>query len=100
VANAIEATPPGGAVNLETQELTNGDQQWVLHDTGHGIPDDQLARLGHSFHWQKEGGSGLGVALARAAIAQHGGLMRVESHGGAGTAITIVLAKGTQGCAA
>jgi signal transduction histidine kinase len=91
VANAIEAAPPGGAVNLETRELSRGDQQWTLRDNGAGIPADQLARLGQAATSRKECGSGLGVALARAAIARHGGLLGMESRDCSGTSITIFL---------
>jgi signal transduction histidine kinase len=100
VANAIEAVPRGGAVNLETRELPNGDQKWTLRDTGPGIPDDQLAMLGRAFRSHKAGGSGLGLALARAAIARHDGLLRIESHSASGTSITIVLGRGGDRCGA
>jgi signal transduction histidine kinase len=91
VANAIEATPQGGAVNLETRQLPGGHQQWAVRDTGYGIGNDQLARLGRPYPSRKKGGSGLGFALARAAIARHGGSLRIESRRGAGTSITVLL---------
>jgi signal transduction histidine kinase len=98
VANAIEAAPRRGAVNLQTRELPNGDQQWTLRDTGPGIPDDQLATMGRAFRSRKAGGSGLGLALARAAIARHGGLLGIESRSCSGTSITIFLG-GADPCA-
>ena len=100
VANAIEATPRGGAVSLETRPLPNGDQRWVLHDTGYGIAEDQLGRLGLPHRSRKKGGSGLGFAIARAAIARHGGLLRIESRRGSGTSITVLLANGAGQCVA
>jgi signal transduction histidine kinase len=100
VANAIEATPRGGAVSLETRPLPNGDQRWVLRDTGYGIADDQLGRLGLRYRSRKKGGSGLGFAIARAAIARHGGLLRIESRRGSGTSITVLLANGVGECVA
>ena len=36
-ANAIEATPPGGAVNVQTRETPDGDQVWVVKDAGCGL---------------------------------------------------------------
>jgi signal transduction histidine kinase len=100
LANAIEATPRGGAVSLETRLLPNGDQRWVLHDTGYGIADDQLGRLGLPYRSRKKGGSGLGVAIALAAIARHGGSLRIESRRGLGTSITVLLANGVRECGA
>jgi signal transduction histidine kinase len=100
VANAIEATPRGGTVRLETRPLPNGDQRWVLHDTGYGITEDQLGRLGLPHRSRKKGGSGLGFAIARAEIARHGGLLRIESRRGSGTSITVLLANGVGPCVA
>jgi signal transduction histidine kinase len=91
VANAIEATPRGGTVSLSTCRSDNGEQQWVLQDTGHGIPDHQIDQLGHVGWSRKEGGSGLGFAVARATFARHGGTLRVESDGCSGTTITMRL---------
>jgi signal transduction histidine kinase len=98
--NAIEATPRGGAVKLETRELRGGDQQWTLRDAGPGIADDQLARLGQACPSRKQGGSGLGVALACAAIARHGGLLGIESRNSSGTSVTILLERGADRCGA
>ena len=39
VLNAIEATPPGGAVLVSTHELVDGSQVWAVRDTGPGIPE-------------------------------------------------------------
>jgi two-component system sensor histidine kinase HydH len=100
VANAIEATPRGAAVSLETRPLPNGDQRWVLHDTGYGIAEDQLGGLGLPYRLRKKGGSGLGFAIARAAIARHGGLLRIESRRGSGTSITVLLANVVGQCVA
>ncbi|MDB4937720.1 MAG: Two component system histidine kinase, partial [Labilithrix sp.] len=60
-------------------------------DTGHGIPNDHLDQLGHVGWSRKEGGSGLGFAVARATFARHGGTLRVESDGCSGTTITMRL---------
>jgi signal transduction histidine kinase len=100
VANAIEATPRGAAVSLETRPLPNGDQRWVLHDTGYGIAEDQLGGLGLPYRLRKKGGSGLGFAIARAAIARHGGLLRIESRRGSGTSIIVLLANVVGQCVA
>jgi len=96
VANAIEATPRGGWVSLETRQLASGDQQWLLRDTGNGFPMRGVDPLGHR-RSSKEGGSGVGLALARAAIGRQGGALRIESDPSSGTTMTIVLPKHGQG---
>jgi two-component system, NtrC family, sensor histidine kinase HydH len=84
VVNGIEATPPGGEVVVEVRP---GDRQIeiAVHDTGHGMSPQTLRRLGKPFFTMRQGGTGLGVALARSVIAQHGGSLRYESAPGKGT---------------
>jgi two-component system sensor histidine kinase HydH len=91
VINAIEATPHGGRVSLSTRQLDNGDQHWVLEDTGHGIPNHHLDQLGRPGWSRKKGGAGMGFAVARAILARHGGTLHVESDGCSGTTITMRL---------
>ena len=91
LANAIDASPPGGGVFLATYPTNDGDQLWVVQDTGGGIPVLELAEIGRPFHSTKAGGSGLGLAVARAAIAAHGGLVRIDSCAGAGTVVSVWL---------
>jgi two-component system, NtrC family, sensor histidine kinase HydH len=87
VANAIEATPPGGEVAVEVRSCA--DQVEILvRDTGRGIPPEALPRLGTPFFTTREEGTGLGVALARSVIGLHGGSLRYESEPGKGTTVT------------
>ncbi len=84
VVNGIEATPPGGEVVVEVRP---GDRQIeiAVRDTGRGMSPQILRRLGKAFFTMRQGGTGLGVALARSVIAQHGGSLRYESAPGKGT---------------
>jgi two-component system, NtrC family, sensor histidine kinase HydH len=50
-----------------------------------------LGRLGTPFFTTREDGTGLGVVLARSAVAQHGGSLRYESVPGKGTTATVTL---------
>jgi signal transduction histidine kinase len=90
VANAIEATPTGGAVMLRVK---NGGPEVVVEveDTGRGIAPDDLKRLGTSFFTTRPNGTGLGVVLAQGVIAQHGGSLGYASTVGRGTVATIKL---------
>ncbi len=90
VANAIEATPPGGEVDVEVRPA--GDEaEIVVRDTGRGMEAETLRRLGTPFFTTRDGGTGLGVVLARSVIAQHGGSMRYESEPGHGTRVRVAL---------
>jgi signal transduction histidine kinase len=90
VANAIEATPPGGAVEVEVRRARD-DAELVIRDTGRGMPAEVLGRIGTPFFTTRDAGTGLGVVLARAVVAQHGGSMRYESEPGKGTSVTVTL---------
>jgi signal transduction histidine kinase len=84
VANAIEATPSGGSVDVALSR--DGDVAAItVSDTGRGMPGDVLERVGTPFFTTREEGTGLGVLLARAIFTQHGGGLRYESTPGKGT---------------
>ena len=91
VLNAIEATPPGGAVLVYTRELVDGGQVWTVRDTGPGIPEDIGQRLGTLFVTSRKGGSGVGFALARQIVEQHGGQLHIRTAEGSGTVVSMRL---------
>ncbi len=90
VSNAIEATPPGGEVAVEVRER-GGEAEIVVRDTGRGMAPETLRRLGTPFFTTRQDGTGLGVVLVRAAIAEHGGTLRYESEPGKGTTVRATL---------
>jgi signal transduction histidine kinase len=91
ISNAIEASRTGGSVFLSTFETSDGDQYWVLRDTGRGMEPHELANLGRALDPDRTRGSGFGIAVARAVLARQGGLMSVESTDGSGTTVTMWL---------
>jgi signal transduction histidine kinase len=84
VANALEATPRGGNVQIEIG-ARDGSVRISVRDSGRGMPKDVLERVGTPFFTTREQGTGLGVALARAAFVQHGGALEYASAEGQGT---------------
>ncbi len=90
VANAIEATSPGGEVAVEVRPAAD-ETEIVVRDTGRGMPPDTLRRIGTPFFTTRDDGTGLGVVLARSVIEQHGGSMRYESEAGKGTSVRVTL---------
>ncbi len=90
VANALEATPRDGSVAVDVA-TESGDAVLTVRDTGAGMKAEDLARLGTPFFTMREGGTGLGGVLARAAIRQHGGDLRYDSEPGRGTTATVRL---------
>lgn len=91
VANALEATPPGGHVSAVVS--ANGALARItVTDTGVGMAPEVLARIGTPFYTTRESGTGLGVLLARTVFKQHGGGLAYDSTPGAGTVAVASLA--------
>ena len=57
---------------------------------------ETLRRIGTPFFTTRENGSGLGVALARSVVAQHGGSLHYESERGKGTTVRVTLPRRTR----
>lgn len=87
VANAVEATPRGGQVDIGIARR-NGAVEVAVSDSGCGMPPEVLEKVGTPFFTTREQGTGLGVALARAAFVQHGGRLQYTSAQGRGTTAT------------
>jgi signal transduction histidine kinase len=90
VANAIEATPPGGQVEVEVRPAGE-EAEIVVRDTGRGMTAETMRHIGTPFFTTRDEGTGLGVVLARSVIAQHGGSLRYESEPGQGTRVRVAL---------
>ena len=81
IAIALRALPNGAAPSVEI----------VIRDTGVGIPADQLSRVFEPYFTTKAKGTGLGLALVRQTIHDHGGSIGVASEPGRGTSFTVTL---------
>jgi signal transduction histidine kinase len=91
LTNALRHTPRDGKVELSAQPA--GDQVEVaVHDTGSGIPPDQLDRIFDRFYRSPDSpGSGLGLPIARSLVEAHGGTLMAVSGPGDGTTIRFTL---------
>ncbi len=99
VSNAVKFTPPGGAVRSEAGVTPEGGMVVAVADTGIGIPAADQERVFEPF-MQLDGslsrrypGAGLGLFIARAIVAAHGGQLSLTSEPGAGTTARIALPK-------
>jgi signal transduction histidine kinase len=77
IGNAIEAMPNGGEIEIAAER--NGHSVLVrVDDTGPGVPADVRQRLFQPFVTSGKGGLGLGLALSRQTVLDHGGDLWIE----------------------
>jgi signal transduction histidine kinase len=77
IGNALEAMPNGGCVEIRAER--NGDSVVIrVDDTGPGIPASVRKHLFHPFVSEGKNGLGLGLALSRQTVLDHGGDLWAE----------------------
>ena len=94
VRNAFQAMPAGGTVTITiTAESASNEDHVVtsIADTGSGLSEEDVSRLGEPFFSKRPGGVGLGFSLARRVVLEHGGSVTVESIQGKGTTVHVHL---------
>lgn len=97
--NALRHTPAGGHVRVAAAAAAGSKVTVAVTDDGEGIPTDQLSSVFDRFHRvdparsaNDGSGSGLGLTIARAIIADHGGAVVAFSDGpGTGSTFTVTL---------
>ncbi len=97
VSNAMKFTSSGGLVRIAlVVEMVNHAPHAVIsiHDSGMGIPPDQLEQIfERNYRYDRPGmgieGSGLGLAICREIVQAHGGMVRAESDGKMGATFYI-----------
>jgi signal transduction histidine kinase len=90
--NAIEATPSGGRIDIVTG-MADGAVRVEVRDTGRGISPEVRDTVFDPFFSTKSKGTGLGLAVARRIVTDHGGsLLVADSDRGARLVFTLPLA--------
>ncbi len=99
LSNAINFSPPNAAVEIE---LNSDERYWTLcvRDHGPGIEPDLHMAIFRPYFTTREGGTGIGLAMVKRIIEQHGGTVRVtatmEPISASGTTFVITVPIGAQ----
>ena len=95
--NAIKYTSNGGAIQVRARATASGQPAIEVQDSGPGIPTAHQERIFERFYRldpgraRDSGGVGLGLAIARWAVAANGGRIELESEESKGSLFRIVL---------
>jgi signal transduction histidine kinase len=98
VLNAIQASPKGAAVKVDVGADCGG-ARITVRDDGSGMTPEVMERIRRPYFTTKEGGTGIGVAVARGMVEQHGGRLEFKSAPGRGTTVIVSLPMKAKPCA-
>ena len=96
LSNAIKFTPRDGRISVDAAR-EGRFMRILVSDTGIGIKEDDLARLGQPFvqvqndYTRQFQGTGLGLSLVKGLVKLQGGSMSIESAPGLGTTVAVCL---------
>lgn len=101
IRNALDAMGESGRLTVTSRVVSdyrmaqNERQSRMvaieISDDGPGIPAEDLENIWTPFFSTKSGGTGLGLTICHKIVAEHRGMIKVESDKGHGTKFTILL---------
>lgn len=106
IKNGIESMTGGGHLEVSTAPSRESFRdhgkisRWALitiRDTGRGISDKDLQKVFLPFYTRKKGGTGIGLALSKKVVKDHGGFITVKSQRNKGTAFSLYIPFGHHG---
>jgi signal transduction histidine kinase len=102
--NAIEFSKPdgGGSVRIIVEDINEKEAEVIVQDEGIGISPQDLPFIFNRFYqvdksraWREQGGSGLGLSIAKWILQGYGGNLSAESKLGKGTKMKFVMVRQT-----
>ncbi|MFJ7284996.1 sensor histidine kinase [Pseudomonas sp. NPDC099000] len=89
IANALEAMPKGGVLNIEIESPQTGHVCMILSDTGKGMTKQQQQMVFRPFFTTKQGGLGVGLALVKRIMERFDGSVELTSQEQVGTRVRL-----------
>jgi signal transduction histidine kinase len=93
--NAVDAMPEGGVLTVAVRRRggtdASGAIEVVVSDNGRGMTAEEIRGAFEPYYSTKDAGLGLGLALTRKIVTDHGGAIDLDSAPGRGTVARIVL---------
>ncbi|MBE3554546.1 MAG: HAMP domain-containing protein [Thermicanus sp.] len=97
LTNALKYSKEAGEITVKLEENERKEVEIRIEDEGIGIPKEELKRIFDRFYRvdkarsRAQGGSGLGLSIAKEYMDLHGGKIRIESEVDRGTIVTLTL---------
>jgi signal transduction histidine kinase len=92
--NAVDAMPDGGLLRVSVRRCVAEAADAIevsVSDTGQGMTAEEIRGAFEPYYSTKDAGLGLGLALTRKIVSDHGGVIELDSVAGRGTTARIVL---------
>jgi len=90
VLNALQASRPGGAVEVRCS-TEDGSLRIEVQDWGEGMNEETMRCVFDPFFTTRDSGMGLGLSIVHRIIENHGGTIDVRSCPGSGSTFSVVL---------
>ena len=92
--NSIEAVRPGGHIRIRARPAIAGAIAVSVSDDGKGVEPANLEMIFEPYFTKRDGGTGLGLALARRIMEEHGGSIRAVNNPDGGLTMELDLPAG------
>jgi signal transduction histidine kinase len=94
--NAVQASPPGGQVELRVEPGKDASVDLVVEDAGPGVAEHLRGRIFEPFFTTRATGSGLGLAVVQRVAHAHKGTVSVDRGNLGGAAFRLSIPRGTE----
>ncbi|BDA66033.1 histidine kinase [Calothrix sp. PCC 7716] len=90
LSNAIHFSPKEGAITISWQ-IFNSEALIKISDQGQGISQEDMQKIFNPFYSRRQGGTGLGLTIAKKIVLDHSGNLWAHSLPGGGAQFSLIL---------